>query len=115
MFSYSGYKIYLACGATDMRKAINGLCDIVQNEFNLDPRDKIIFAFCNRQRNRLKLLVWEDNGFWLHFKRIERGTMSWPQKDNSNPTMVLTLDDIKNIIKAPGIRQKIRRNEVWKN
>ena len=42
------YKVYLACGSADMRKSINGLCDIVQNHFSLDPTSKIIFAFCNK-------------------------------------------------------------------
>ncbi|MGL5259521.1 MAG: IS66 family insertion sequence element accessory protein TnpB, partial [Lachnospiraceae bacterium] len=63
MFDYSEYRIFLSCGKTDMRKSINGLCDIVQFKFALDPREKMIFVFCNQARNRLKLLVWEDNGF----------------------------------------------------
>ena len=71
MFNYDDYKVYLACGHTDMRKNINGLCEIVQNSFELDPTEKIMFAFCNRVHNRIKILVWEDNGFWVHFKRIE--------------------------------------------
>ena len=75
MFDYSEYQTQLACGAVDMRKSINGLCEIVMQQFQLDPREKIIFAFCNRSRNRVKLLVWEDNGFWIHFKRVERGTI----------------------------------------
>nr|WP_297935231.1 IS66 family insertion sequence element accessory protein TnpB [uncultured Lachnoclostridium sp.] len=57
MFQYNNYKIYLACGKTDMRKSINGLCDIVENHFLFDPREKIMFAFCNQRRNRIKLLV----------------------------------------------------------
>ncbi|MFI3164472.1 MAG: IS66 family insertion sequence element accessory protein TnpB [Bacillota bacterium] len=64
----SDCEVYLACGPTDMRKSINGLCDIVQNTFNLDPFATIYFVFCNRQKNRIKILTWEENGFWLHFK-----------------------------------------------
>ena len=47
MFEYSDYKIILCCGATDMRKSINGLCDLVQFKFELDPREKVMFVFCN--------------------------------------------------------------------
>jgi transposase len=65
--------IYLACGDTDMRKSINGLVSLVGNSFELDPFKEALFVFCNRQHNRLKILTWEDNGFWLHFKRLERG------------------------------------------
>ena len=57
MFNYQEYKVYLACGKTDMRKNINGLCEIVQQHFKLDPTEKIIFEFCNNQRNQMKLLV----------------------------------------------------------
>lgn len=55
--------VFLACGNTDMRKSINGLAAIVENSFAVDPFDQALFVFCNRQRNRLKILTWEDNGF----------------------------------------------------
>ena len=115
MWNYEDYKVYLACGSTDMRKSINGLCDIVQNHFNLDPSSKIIFAFCNKQHNRIKLLVWEDNGFWIHFKRLEKGSIMWPERSDNEHTMTITIDDLNSLIKAPGIKQKIKRQEVWKN
>lgn len=114
MFNYNNYRVILACGATDMRKNINGLADIVCNQFELDPRDKVIFAFCNNSRDRIKLLVWEDNGFWIHFKRIERGRVVWPAPNDSEITMDLIMDDLKNIIMTPGINQKLKRQEVWK-
>lgn len=107
--------MYLACGKTDMRKSINGLCEIVQHNFNLDPREKIIFGFCNNQRNRVKLLVWDDNGFWVHFKRLEKGCITWPDVTVDENTMDITLEDFENLIKAPGVRQKIKRQEVWKS
>ena len=57
MFNYKDYKVFLACGSVDMRKSINGLSEIVMNNFDI-PREKILFGFCNRQRNRVKILVW---------------------------------------------------------
>lgn len=114
MFDYRDYKIILCCGPTDMRKSINGLSSIVCEQFELDPRDKIIFAFCNNARNRIKMLVWADNGFWIHFKRVERGKLVWPTETDDNKTMILAFEDLKNIILAPGITQKIKRTEVWK-
>lgn len=115
MFNYEEYKVYLCCGKTDMRKSINGLCEIVQNQFQLNVTEKIIFGFCNKQRNRVKLLVWDDNGFWIHFKRLEKGTVFWPDISSDENTMDVTLRDFENLIKAPGVRQKIKRQEVWKN
>lgn len=114
MFDYNAYKVFLACGKTDMRKNINGLCEIVLNHFELDPREKVVFAFCNHARNRVKLLVWEENGFWIHFKRLEKGRITWPEIAEDEHTMNLSLEEFKNIMIAPGIRQKVKRQEVWK-
>lgn len=63
MFNYKEYKVFLACGSTDMRKSINGLCEILQHNFEIKPSEKIIFGFCNKQHNRIKLLVWQNNDF----------------------------------------------------
>jgi len=57
--------VYLACGATDMRKAIDGLAGMVEQHFKLDPFSKAMFAFCNKDSNKIKILQWDNNGFWL--------------------------------------------------
>ena len=67
---FEGKKVYLACGVTDMRKSINGLSAIVENSFKLDPFDEAVFVFCNRQRDRIKILTWDGDGYWLYFKRV---------------------------------------------
>lgn len=72
-------KIYLACGYTDMRKAINGLAAIVQQNFRLDPFSNSLFLFCGRKCNRLKALYWEGDGFVLLYKRLENGRFQWPR------------------------------------
>lgn len=73
--------IYIACGHTDMRKSIDGLASIVQNNFELDPFSNALFLFCGRRRNRLKALYWEGDGFVLLYKRLENGRFQWPMKD----------------------------------
>src|SRR5690606_10816026 len=70
--------VYLACGSTDLRKSIDGLSALVQVEFGLDPFSASLFVFCNRERNKLKILHWDHNGFWLYYRRLERGTFRWP-------------------------------------
>ncbi|GFN33180.1 IS66 family insertion sequence element accessory protein TnpB [Paenibacillus xylaniclasticus] len=70
--------VYLACGPTDLRKSIDALAALVQEGFGLDPFAPSLFVFCNRQRDKLKMLLWDHNGFWLLYRRLERGTFQWP-------------------------------------
>jgi transposase len=65
-------QVFLAVGATDMRKAINGLCLLVQGHMELYPFAGHLFGFCNRRRNLVKLLYWDRNGFCLWQKWLER-------------------------------------------
>lgn len=75
--------VYLARGSTDLRKSIDGLAVLVKEGFQLDPFSPCLFVFCNRKRDKLKILQWEHNGFWLHYRRLERGTFPWPGEDCS--------------------------------
>ena len=76
-------KVYLACGATDLRKSIDGLAALVQAGFDLDPFSDAWFVFCNKGRDKLKLLRWDHNGFWLYYRRLERGRFLWPKTAES--------------------------------
>lgn len=71
-------QVYLACGSTDLRKSIDGLAILVKEGFNLDPFSSSLFVFCNRKRDKLKILQWDHNGFWVHYRRLERGKFNWP-------------------------------------
>lgn len=71
--------IYIACGHTDMRKAIDGLSALVEQNFNLNPFQNSIFLFCGRRRDRIKALYWEGDGFLLLYKRLESGSYQWPK------------------------------------
>ncbi len=68
----SGLKVYLVVGVADMRKSINGLSILVQEQLDLDPSSGHLFAFCNRRRDMAKVLYWDCNGFCLWHKRLER-------------------------------------------
>jgi transposase len=72
-------QIYLAAGPTDLRKAFDTLAAVVRNELVLDPLTGALFVFCNKRRNRVKILYWDRGGFWLLAKRLERGTFAWPR------------------------------------
>jgi transposase len=79
----AGARVYLACGATDLRKSIDGLAALVQQAFALDPFAPALFVFCNRPRDKIKILHWAGDGFWLYYKRLERGTFRWPSSTDA--------------------------------
>jgi transposase len=86
----NSYNVYLACGAIDLRKSIDGLAVLVQESFELDPFSKCLFVFCNRTKDKIKILQWDDNGFWLYYKRLEKGTFKWP---SSSKGKTLNIDE----------------------
>jgi transposase len=111
MIRTEGKRIYLACGATDMRKSINGLMVRVQEHFSLDPFDDVLFVFCNRKRDRLKILMWDGDGFWLLFKRLEKGHFRWPT-EGSEATMMFSSEELAILLGGARVELKLKRNEV---
>jgi len=111
VLTFGGKKVYLACGVTDMRKSINGLSAIVESSFKLDPYDEAVYVFCNRARDRVKILMWDGDGFWLYFKRLEKGHFRWPQA-GEEATMIMTEDELNILLNGAKIEQKLKRDEV---
>lgn len=72
-------QVYIATGATDMRKSINGLSLLVADHFELDVFSGHLFAFCNRRRDIVKILFWDKNGFCIWHKRLEKERFQWPE------------------------------------
>jgi transposase len=71
-------RIFLAPGATDMRRGFDGLAELVRQRMGDDPLSGHFFVFTNKRRNRLKILVWDNSGLWILSKRLEEGTYRWP-------------------------------------
>ena len=87
MIEFTSDTVWLAPGATDMRKSIDGLAAIAQHVIKQDPTSQQIFVFCNRSCSKIKILYWGGNGFWLLYKRLERGMFRWP-KDVAVPMCI---------------------------
>ncbi len=75
-------RVYIACGYTDLRRGIDGLAELVKQQFRLDPFSNTLFLFCGRKRDRIKALYWEGNGFLLLYKRLEQGVYQWPRSES---------------------------------
>jgi transposase len=78
-------RIYVATGATDLRRSIDGLSALVRQQLQLDPLSGHLFLFRNRRGDRLKILLWDQSGFWVLYKRLERGTFAWPVDERESP------------------------------
>ena len=111
MLRFNGKTVYLACRYTDMRKQINGLCAIVEGSFKFDLFSDSLFVFCNRNRDCIKILEWDADGFWLYFKRLEKGRFRWPDSDGSK-VMTLTSEELHLLLGSPRVIQKLKRQEV---
>lgn len=70
----SSVRVFVACDPVDFRKSHDGLSGVVVSTLEADPMSGHVFVFVNKRRDRIKLLVWDGTGLWLHYKRLARGT-----------------------------------------
>ncbi len=94
-------KVYLACGATDLRRNIDGLSLIIKTELKLDPFETALFVFCNKQMNKLKILHF-DEGFWLYYYRLENGRFKWPM--TKADALNVNLEELRWLLKGYEVR-----------
>jgi len=87
-----------------MRKSFDGLCGVVQDVLAEDPFSGHVFAFCNRRRTILKLLVWDRSGFFLFAKRLEQGTYAWPDDDRDGTSRRVTTRELMCILEGIDLR-----------
>jgi len=73
-------EVYLHRDPVDFRQSINGLSIIVEDNMALSPYGPALFVFCNKHRDKLKILCWDSTGFVLWYKRLEKDTFKWPKK-----------------------------------
>ena len=83
MLECSGKEIYLVCGATDMRKGLDGLAAIANLRFACVSFGSAMFIFCNKSRNRVKIIEWNGDGFWLYQKRLPTSAL-FSKYDDTN-------------------------------
>lgn len=98
-------RVYLAVGPTDLRKSIDGLAVLVTESFDLDPFKRSLFVFCNRKQDKIKILQWDVNGFWLYYKRLEKGRFKWPNTLDSK-TILVTDREFRWLLDGLDINQK---------
>lgn len=104
-------RIYVAVGATDMRKNYEGLYGLVRDRLQCAPLSGHVFLFCNAQRNRLKLLVWDGSGLWICAKKLSKGRFRWPEPRAGEIKVVLSHEELAMLL--GGIDLSQARHRPW--
>jgi transposase len=99
LVNWEEVRIFVKPGITDMRKQINGLSIIAEEELKKNPFSGNLFLFCNRTRKLMKILYWDRNGFCLWLKRLEQDRFPWPKNEYevleiSREKLLMILDGI---------------------
>ena len=105
-------RVHLCRDPVDFRKAINGLSIVVAEELELDPFSAHVFGFCNRRRDRLKLLLWDRSGFWVFAKRLEQGTFAWPRGGSDHDALQITMKELMCALEGIDLRDARMRKRM---
>jgi len=103
-------RIYVAVGSTDMRKGFEGLFGLVRDQLGLDPLSGHLCLFCNKGRNRLKVLYWDGSGLWICAKRLERGRFSWPSDGEQSTRVTLSQEELSLLLGGIDLTRTRRKN-----
>lgn len=106
-------RVYLAVGATDLRKGFEGLSDLARQVLEVDPLSGHLCIFCNRRRTRIKVLFFDRTGFWICMKKLARGTFSWPVDVANSPRVSLTAEELGLVLGGIEL-EKSRRKDWWR-
>jgi len=104
-------RVYLATGATDMRKGFDGLYALSRDRIGEDPLSGHVFVFCNGPRTRVKVLYWDGSGLWVCAKRLEKGRFSWPEAEEGCERVKLAREDL--VLLLGGIELDRTRRKGW--
>ena len=103
-------RIYVAVGSTDMRKGFEGLYGLVRDQLGLDPLSGHLCLFCNKGRNRLKVLYWDGSGLWICAKRLEKGRFSWPSDGEHSARVTLSHEELSLLLGGIDLTRTRRKN-----
>lgn len=109
----SSSTFYLYNGPADMRKSFDGLCGLVSTQMKADVLNGSVYLFINRRRDRIKMLVWDPNGFWLIYKRLEQGRLQWPKSKSGEQSIEISYELLVMLIEGVDINY-IRRKKRYK-
>lgn len=106
-------RFFLYSEAVDMRKSFDGLHGLVIDSLNMNPLSGDVYIFINRRRNRIKLLVWDRSGYWLLYKRLEKGHFQ-PLDKSGSSAMELSYESLIMLLEGIDLLNVKRRKRYRK-
>ncbi len=105
----AGTRIFVAAGATDMRKGFNGLQGIITGMLEQDPLSGHLFLFVNRRRDKLKILYWDGDGLAIWYRRLEQGTFQMPTITNDHKSAEIRSEELTMLLRGIDLNSAKRR------
>ena len=97
-------KVYIVADEADLRMGIDGYAHVIQDNYRLSPFDSAMYCFTNKRHNKLKILYWDRNGFWLLYKRLEEKCFRWPRRNDE--TFEISEDQLNRLLSGLSIEEK---------
>ncbi|HCK92790.1 MAG TPA: hypothetical protein DHW71_07380 [Gammaproteobacteria bacterium] len=92
--------IYLYRHCVDMRKQINGLIGIIAGEMQLDPMSSALFVFIGKTGNKLKILQYETNCFWLSYGYLPKHKFKWPTRWFEHDVLTMSSESLRFLLQG---------------
>jgi transposase len=105
-------RVYVAAEPVDLRRGHDGLAAIVRNQWGLNPFDGHLFVFLGRRLDRVKILVWDRNGFVLYYKRLSQGRFRMPLLEKGAVRVVMDGTSLAMLLDGIDVR-KVVRSKAW--
>lgn len=108
----SSVRVHLAAEPVDLRRGHDGLCAIVRSKWKLNPFDGHLFVFLGRRLDRVKILVWDRNGFVLYYKRLSQGRFRMPKIAEGKERVEMDATTLAMLLDGIDVKY-VRRPEAW--
>jgi len=105
----SSCSYYLYTESTDMRKGFDSLSGLVSAQLKMNVLNGAVFIFFNKKRDQVKLLLWEEDGFSMYYKRLEKGTYELPANDHHSASLTITSQQLHLLLQGISLNSVRRR------
>ena len=109
----NAHEIYAYTKPTDMRKGCDGLSGMIRQDFHADPTDGSLFLFINRRRDRMKILHFDDGGFWLYYRVLEAGTFEELKTQDDSCRLQMDATQLAMLLSGVSLKSSKRRRKRY--